>query len=331
MRVSCQVMAFSLFLIASMPGQAHRSCELTQLQATRPGQIYPYGINNAGTVVGISTHEGYGGWHATVWKKSSPLALKQLDMIIYSWATAINDSGTIVGHQEGQHYMPVIWEKSGVRKLDRPAYNSFVYGINNKGVAVGSSWPDNSEDRLRPIVWIEKKAYRLQAPPMGGDTGANGINDQGEIIGNTRRPDGSFPVKWVNWRPHFLHLEGNGYAHAINNKGMVVGSAGTADAYSAVVWHRGEKKYLPALHGSSTALAINNNGLIVGVSGDRAVLWDGSMVAYDLNSCLNASDVAQGWVLTSATGINDRGEIVGRMTNIYGMGPYAFRLKIKGR
>jgi probable HAF family extracellular repeat protein len=63
---------------------------------------------------------------------------------------------------------------------------------------------------------------------------------------------------------------------------------------------------------SSEALAINVQGDIVGRSGNRdlsdarAVLWQAG-VAIDLNSRL----AAPGWLLVSATGINDVGQIVG--------------------
>jgi probable HAF family extracellular repeat protein len=62
---------------------------------------------------------------------------------------------------------------------------------------------------------------------------------------------------------------------------------------------------------ASEAYAINDHGVVVGASGGRAFIYrEGAMV--DLNSLLPAES---GWVLTTASGINDAGEIVG--TGLY--------------
>jgi probable HAF family extracellular repeat protein len=63
---------------------------------------------------------------------------------------------------------------------------------------------------------------------------------------------------------------------------------------------------------ASEARAINVTGHVVGRSGaadfsrSRAVLWQGG-VPVDLNSIA----AAPGWALSSATGINDVGQVVG--------------------
>jgi probable HAF family extracellular repeat protein len=73
--------------------------------------------------------------------------------------------------------------------------------------------------------------------------------------------------------------------------------------------------------GFSAALDINNRGQIVGDSNNRAFLYqDGSM--YDLNSLI---DPSSGWVLESASAINDSGQIVGYGINSLGQ-EHAFLL-----
>lgn len=57
-------------------------------------------------------------------------------------------------------------------------------------------------------------------------------------------------------------------------------------------------------------------------------MWNGT-TAIDLNSLLDASTVAAGWVLTDANGINDNGWIVGNATNnSLGIFRHAFLLSV---
>ncbi len=59
--------------------------------------------------------------------------------------------------------------------------------------------------------------------------------------------------------------------------------------------------------GGTAAFAINDAGVIVGRSGTRAVIWRG-LYPVDLNELIPKG---WGWQLQCATGINDRGSIVG--------------------
>jgi len=61
---------------------------------------------------------------------------------------------------------------------------------------------------------------------------------------------------------------------------------------------------------------------------DELPLWDGK-ANNDLNSFLDASAVAAGWVLEQATGINDNGWIVGSASNsLLGITNHAFVISI---
>ena len=147
-----------------------------------------------------------------------------------------------------------------------------------------------------------------------GRSQATGINDINEVVGT------------VNGRA-FLARDGLSYelgvlpghtssdARAINNKGQVVGNSSTADGIShAFLWNLGTMRNLGTLPGdiSSQAQALNVGGDVVGRSGvadlsaSRAVIWQGGL-AMDLNRLFTSS----GWILSSATGINDSGQIVG--------------------
>ena len=73
-------------------------------------------------------------------------------------------------------------------------------------------------------------------------------------------------------------------------------------------------------HYQGAAYGINNAGLVVGVSATtncfnwHAALWNGTTPT-DLNTFLSASEVSAGWVLVSASGVNDNGWIVGDAEN----------------
>jgi len=115
-----------------------------------------------------------------------------------------------------------------------------------------------------------------------------------------------------------------GEAMALNDVGEVVGTAFNYNvrpyAWHAYVWRNGITTDLGMLQTGATwnvANAINNSGVIVGlamfidgdVSSHAFVYKDGHM--RDLNTLIPAQT---GWVLSSATAINDAGRIVGSGT-----------------
>ena len=120
-------------------------------------------------------------------------------------------------------------------------------------------------------------------------------------------------------------------ASAINNAGQVVGWSNGYSTPRATLWYQGVATDLGTLGGpDSKANAINNFGQIVGTASTgigslrpHAVLWNGTTTT-DLNSFLGASAKSAGWELLEATGINDKGIIVGNAVNSSGW--YGFSL-----
>src|SRR5207249_10378820 len=147
----------------------------------------------------------------------------------------------------------------------------------------------------------------------GFEPQARGIDRHGRIVGST----------WFEGSPPFLFANGvqtnlgtmPGRAEAINDRGLIVGWAqSTSGGAHAFVGDGRTMTDLGTLGGaSSRANAINKSGQVVGdadtaTGASHAFLYDcGSMV--DLNDLVEAGS---GWVLESATGINDAGQIVGR-------------------
>jgi len=110
---------------------------------------------------------------------------------------------------------------------------------------------------------------------------------------------------------------GDGYA--INSQTQIVGQSATASGDPhAFLWDKGVLTDLGVPDGDnqSAAVGINNKGQIVGYSfavdnftnlPSHALLWEnGQMI--DLQTCIPANS---GWTLLAASGINDRGQIVG--------------------
>ena len=102
------------------------------------------------------------------------------------------------------------------------------------------------------------------------------------------------------------------HANDVNEAGQVVGYAGNR----AFVWQHGALTALPTLGGTAgMAEAINDIGQIAGMStlttpptGGRAVLWDNGGIT-NLTPALGQGETS------SASGINDTGEIVGTMNS----------------
>jgi probable HAF family extracellular repeat protein len=161
----------------------------------------------------------------------------------------------------------------------------------------------------------------MMALPMdlGGDSVARGVNQQNDIVGYACTAGNT------SCRP-FLYSSGvttllgpanrNGVANRINSNGDVVGSLFTATATTntrAFVYRNGVLTELATLGGaSSDARGLNEHGDIVGTAQNaagqpRAVLWRNGQII-DLNTLIPSGT---GWVLESAAGISDGGQIAG--------------------
>ncbi len=153
-----------------------------------------YAINNAGQVVGMSlTAQGIE--HAVSWQNGLATDLGTLPGATSSEALAINDKGQIVGdstpgNSNASH--AALWQNGSVIDLGALAGNdsSSANAIDGNGDIVG--WSDNSTDQsgaaARATLWQNGNIIDLNTllPANSGWTlnSANGINDQGQIVGS---------------------------------------------------------------------------------------------------------------------------------------------------
>ena len=185
------------------------------------------------------------------------------------------------------------------------------------------------------------------------------INDAGEMAGGLFLFNGitaSYAYAFIGQVgqitsaqvPELANLPGyySGFAWSINNLNQTAGacseSASVISQFSqprAVIWQNGQAN----LNGSgqatdlgtngyySRALCINDLGTVVGDSwpgvdneytGSHAVLWQGTNM-FDLNACIPTNS---GWVLDVASGINNKGQIIGQGTVTNGIGYHSFLL-----
>jgi probable HAF family extracellular repeat protein len=251
---------------------------------------FGHGINNAGQVVGRSKTAA-DIKHAFVWTPgdtSGVLTNPQMKDLNptggASEATAINATGQIAGYvttriQNKDLDRAFLYSKGALTQLPLPAGNyahTYAYGINDSGKVVGEAYTANA-GAAHAFIY-------------------NGVTSTeiGDFGGGSSSPA------------------------AINNNGRVVGYSANTDGYDrAFLYSNGVMSDLGSLGGHySYANAINNINQIVGGSFTddadttfHAFLSDGVSAMIDLTSKVTSK--AADWVLSSASGINDRGFIVG--------------------
>lgn len=300
---------FLLLLFLPASAQAYTVTDL--------GDFYPAAINKAGQVVG-----GH-----TLWTGSG-----QLVRLNGLHTTAINNRGQIVGFRgnnlvsaatEGNVHA-FLWQNGRMQDLGTPRMPSQFYAraINDRGQIVGDSY-------RAPLLWENGRITYL--PKLSKDppytqmpSEASAINSSGWIAGSSSAKSGQLQaVLWHGRRLTVLRgLPGRraAQANAVNDRGQVAGSSGlgyAGERRHAVLWQSGNPRDLGTLPGDtdSAAAAINSAGTVVGSSShvvkaglqSRAFLWQSGRML-DLTALLAPHS---GWHLASATGINDRGQIVG--------------------
>jgi probable HAF family extracellular repeat protein len=296
--------------------RAYTAFELGSLDVGEDGVIRR--LNASGEIVGAGAGTGRG-HQAFVLRRSGREDLTFQHRRDDSTGFDLNDAGETVGQFNGEVGLRPFRKgrRARVEALvtlpDDPTGSAL--GINRHGEAVGySSGPHG----IRAVWWTRTGAIRvLRGLPGAEETRAVAINDKGDIAG-VSGPIGAlravlWPRKGVVVDLGTLPGDSTSAAEAINDAGEVVGYSEGPDGTRAVLWSRGGQiRDLGVLTGgdSSRARAINKRGEVVGTStsllGTRAFIWTAAEGMLELNPLVRLT----GLVLSDATGINDKGEIV---------------------
>ncbi len=216
---------------------------------------------------------------------------------------------------------PAFWQNGAPTPLLPYAQVSpgswFGGGLNNGGVVAGYSEQVVTPGFLGAVpAFLQNGTQSLLALP-GTDTGgyASGINDSGQIVGQTWGSDTtqSHAVLWQNGTFQILPAlpgESTAAAVAINNSGLIAGESNAqATDEQAVIWQNGVVSALPTVSGevSSSVSSVNAAGAVTGTvtlaGADHAAVWQNGGIT------LLAAPV--GYTNCSAFGLNDDGQIVG--------------------
>lgn len=276
------------------------------------------GLNNSGTVVGISQTAA-------------------LDTLGERWSCAAFIAFT------GHVCLGFVWENGVLSAFPTlGGENGFAAGVNARGQVVG--WAETAVHdptctapqvlQFRAVRWEGGVAHEL--PPFPGDStsAATAINERGQVVGISGecdvavgRKSALHAVMWDGSRIVNLGDVGGVYWNtpmALNNNGVVVGFTNPpdgdfdGDSLHAFVWTAdGGMRDLGRFRGDqfSQALGVNNRGQIVGVScADvcNAVLWQSGKM-YRLQDLLEPGFTNLLW---SARAINDSGVITGRLVEL---------------
>ena len=188
-------------------------------------------------------------------------------------ARAVNASGAIAGWIADGGFKAVVWRAGGVEAVPGTFFAQ-AFALSDAGVVTGTYF-DAADNTLRAFTWSAGGDPRL-LPSLGGVTSeGNGINEVGDVVGDSLRAADEIAVLWPA-------------AGGLVELGTLGGPA-------------------------SSARDINNHGQIVGYALDaslqpRAFLSEAGGPLVDLNTLLPAGS---GWVLVSANAINDAGQIAG--------------------
>jgi probable HAF family extracellular repeat protein len=221
------------------------------------------------------------------------------------------------------------------------AAESYYFDINNSGQIAGRNIYDG-DDHSRAI-YLDANGNKFDLPDIGGDTAtARGINNLGQIVGLVDG-DGvnditvNTTVVWeqdATGQYTLKNLGTFGYDQSsgrdINDVGQIIGTVtsgtGTTAITQGFIYEDGEIALLGGFGGTTeSANGINQFGQVVGSAQNvgkqnRAFVWNDGTI-FDLNNSVSnpaaLSVNGSAVTLTSATGINNFGDIVANGSYTY--------------
>jgi uncharacterized membrane protein len=303
-------------------GQTIAMAQNPEVLPSIPGNLtYPIDINNQGKIVGYTFNYTSGG-RAVQWTES---AVVPLDGPAFSYASAINDSGVIVG--SGSDAIdsvtnPIVWTNGVASILPTLGNGGGATDINAAGEVVG--WV-NTDQFTAPAVWRGGQ-LKVLAGFYGKGGSAHSIDDLGRISGVSAGLDftsDQVPTQWngdfpnalpTNFGVDYIGVFGVNKSGAGRTSGYQIVRQTLADGTNylinvAIAWQDGEYRELqrPYGVGNSIAYGVNANGVYFGSAEDLdgykiPTYWDNDgAVRLPLESGREAT----------ATAANESGVIVG--------------------
>lgn len=285
--------------------------DLGTLVSTSTAMSAANGISATGEVVGISTATATGDSHGFLWTNTGGIQdLGTLPGGSASAAMGVNASENIVGYAS-TGWTPanhaVLWQRgwgTGFVATDLGTLAGATGGL-SEATAINNAWSPQVvgfsilSDNVSYHAFLWQSGTMTDLGSLGGAISvAHAVNDAGLVVGGS--------------------LNGSGKRHAFS---VQAGSGNPMQDIGTLVGAKGL---------FSEAYAVNSNGTIVGASVHNTTTTDTHAFIYDngvMKDLNNMVSAKSGWVLTSATGIDDAGEITG--TGIYNGATMGFRLEPK--
>ncbi|HEX7525679.1 MAG TPA: DUF3466 family protein, partial [Gaiellaceae bacterium] len=277
-------------------------------------------LNDSGVVVGTSRLPGSEVTHAFRFSGGRMRDLGTLPGKENSAAAAVNSAGEVAGTSWRNESTEAFRSDSGglstVQGPSPATPLSTATGIDDAGGVVGSV--AGTGPGAKP-VGVSSGPAGAHPFDQAGPATPTGVSSTGDVVGSVRAGAASRAFVehgGVTKELGTLGPGGSSVASAVNDAGMVVGwsTSGPGGVAHAFLYARGRMVDLGLPRDAeSEARALNDAGQIVGdffdagSSRSHAFLYENG-AAVDLNTLV---DSGSGWILEQATGINDRGEIVG--------------------
>jgi probable HAF family extracellular repeat protein len=306
-----------MLLFASLAGTLKASDQDQYSITALPEGAVANGINDRGQIVGTTMVSGQP--RAFTFFNGNLHALGTLPGRNASYGFGINDHGQVCGGSAtfgSSLFFGHAFLATGNNMQDLGILpggeGSTAYAVNNAGEVAGTAV---AHDSLRNAFLYNGQMQSIAT----GSSIASGINEKGELCFYTG--DGIvFGYMWSKGKITAIPsaTDSETEAFAINRSGHVVGyTQSYKDRIShAFVYFKGQVTLLDTSTTSTIAKAINASGEVVGYTfpagsdNTTACLFkDGKII--DLNSFVRKNS---DWVLTTTTGINDHGQIVGSGT-----------------
>jgi hypothetical protein len=269
------------------------------------GPFGPTAINDHGVIVGRGADSRPARWHNGV--------QSGLGIASFGAANSINNAGRIVGTVDGPFQQAFVQDDNGSTTFLTHFHDSYALDVNAAGTFVG--WAYQPAGGVPPT--FGPRAYVNQVNnwiPRGDGRFAEravAVNDNGVVIGHSGIGEFSY-----NGTGNAIHLSGIDHALDINNAGDIVGWNGVTDQTAVLRRANGTIVQLPRPPGVNRmqAAAVNESLHIVGYLDppaipQRAFIWTQTTGTVDLNTV--AVGLPPGWVISSAIGVNEAGQIIG--------------------